>query len=165
MIEPGFALSLVENFGTPLYAYDLCEIESRAKELRSNLPQATLLYSVKANPLPAIGAVLRNAGCEAEVSSAGELQVALDAEFDPANILFGGPGKTYSELQFALGQGVRKFSIESWTDMARLEAAVEGRDETVSALLRINPTKGPRSRLAMTGPRGHFGFSEEALLT
>ena len=163
MIDPRFAVTLVERYGTPLYAYDLTEVEHQAEKLRSSLPPATLLYSVKANPLPVVGSALERAGFGVEVSSIGELRIAREANFAPARILLSGPGKTEKELQFAVEQNVSNFSIESWTDLGRLESVLQARRKTASAILRINPNLGPISKLAMTGRQGQFGFAEDIL--
>ncbi len=146
------------DHGTPLYVYELDAVRSRAAELRGALPPgAQLLYSVKANPLPAVGAQLREAGCRAEVSSPGELQAALDAGFAAAEMLYTGPGKTPAEIGHALALGVGTFSCESAVDLRRLgdAAATAGREAAV--LLRLQPGEGVASGLSMVDGR-QFGF-------
>lgn len=166
MIDREFAASLASRFGTPLYAYDLAEVERRAKALLSVLPdESLLLYSLKANPLPAIGAALRKLGCGAEVSSSGELSSALEAGFHPSKILYTGPAKTEAEIAEALGKGVVHFSCESLTEILRLNQAAAESEAKVTALLRINPSTPPKARLAMSGVPSQFGFEEEVLVS
>jgi len=165
MLAPDLARSLLRTYGSPLYAYDLDEVDRRARALLAVLPRgAGLYYSLKANPLPAIVGALKEQGCGAEVSSLGELAVASAAGVDPARTLFGGPGKTSDEMTAAVAAGVRHFSCESWVDVQRLDAVARGGGVRVQVLLRINPAVPPQARLAMTGVPSQFGFEEEALI-
>ena len=165
MIEPDFAQSLLRTYGSPLYAYDLDEVARRAQTLRAVLPAgATVLYSLKANPLPALVRAVKEQGCGAEVSSDGELHAALEGGADPAGLLYGGPGKTSAEVTAAVAAGVRYFSCESWLDVGRVDAVARDAGVRVQVLLRINPSVPPQARLAMTGVASQFGFEEEALV-
>ena len=165
MIDKEFAQYLVAKFGSPLYAYDLGEVEYRTETLLSVLPVGSaLFYSLKANPLPAISAVLRTRGCSAEVSSTGELAAAQEAGFLPSRILYSGPGKTKEEIHNALSAGVVYYSCESWNDLARLESSVSDFDFKVKVLLRVNPSTAPMAQLAMTGLPSQFGFEADSLI-
>lgn len=160
-----FARVLIEKCGSPLYAYDLEEVERRAQALLAMLPAgSSLLFSVKANPLPVIGEVLSALGCRAEISSTGEMVSALEAGFKPSRILYGGPAKSVEEMKEALDCGIRTFSCESWNDLARLQLAAYHVDSTINVLLRVNPLHSPQALLAMTGVHSQFGFEEADLL-
>lgn len=164
-MDAALAHRLVAAHGTPLYAYDLAEVAARAVELRAALPeQAALYYSFKANPLPALARELRGSGIQAEITSAGELHAALEAGFAPEGIVLGGPGKTERLLHTALSQGVRRFSCESFTDVARLSRLASQVGATAQVLLRVNPAQAPEARLAMSGVESQFGFNEALLL-
>ncbi|HEY0514085.1 MAG TPA: type III PLP-dependent enzyme [Thermoanaerobaculia bacterium] len=165
MLGPELAADLAARFGTPLYAYDLGAVRERARALAACLPGGSrLLFSLKANPLPAIGAVLAGLGCGAEVSSTGELQAALAAGFAPAAILYTGPAKTPDEIVAALARGVRDYSCESFADLERLSHLAGQAGVRPRVLLRVNPARASRALLAMSGVRSQFGFEEELLL-
>jgi diaminopimelate decarboxylase len=165
MIAPDVAQALLRTYGSPLYAYDLDEVDRRARTLFATLPPAaSLFYSLKANPLPALVRTLKELGCGAEVSSLGELAVVSRVGVDPARTLFGGPGKTSEEMTAAVAAGVRHFSCESWTDVRRLDEVATTAGVRARVLLRINPAVPPQARLAMTGVPSQFGFEEEALV-
>ncbi|ORT57389.1 hypothetical protein [Streptomyces sp. CB03238] len=150
-----------ERFGTPLYVYDLAELRRRAAELWSVLPEtASLLYSLKANPHPAVVAELRRAGCRAEVSSSGELAVALEAGHAPEGILYTGPGKSAAEMEEALARGVTSFSCESAAELRRLGRATAATGRRAGALLRLQPPTGSKAGLSM-GDGRQFGFTPE----
>lgn len=152
--------------GTPAYLYEAGMPELRARELMSLFPEGTscrLLYSFKANPLPSLAGVLRESGCEADLTSPGEILAARAAGFDLSRALYGGPGKSVWEYAMALEAGIGHFSVESSLDLERLsEAAGRGR-KTAKVLLRVNPLSPPRAKLAMSGVASQFGFEEEAL--
>lgn len=164
-MNAGLAEELARRHGTPLYAYDLGEVTRRAAALFSALPEgASVCYSFKANPLPAIARRVRECGARAEVTSTGELAAALTAGFTGDEILFGGPGKTEAELDAALNAGVRLFSAESPRDLASLSAACQRHACEAAILLRVNPEDAPDARLAMSGVESQFGFAEALLL-
>jgi diaminopimelate decarboxylase len=162
--DAGLLRGLTARFGTPLYVYDLDEVDARHDELRAALPERSrLLYSLKANPLPALGECLSARGCDAEVSSEGELSAALASGFCAARMLYTGPGKSEREIGAALAAGVRRFSCESWTDAERLARVAEGGDERPVALLRVSPALSARAGLSMSSAVAQFGLHEEAL--
>lgn len=165
MIERELLRALTERFGTPLYVHDCDQLEARVRDLRSALPPGSrLFYSLKANPLPALAAELRRAGCDgAEISSEGELLAARSSGFEPLSILYSGPGKQEEELLLALAAGVRLFSAESWPELERLNRLAAGTGEPVEVLLRVNPPAPPRARLPMSGTASRFGFDPSAL--
>ncbi|HEY0497669.1 MAG TPA: type III PLP-dependent enzyme [Kutzneria sp.] len=144
--------------GTPLYVYDLAEVRARTAELLAALPERSkLLYSLKANPLEPLVSQVRAAGCGAEVSSLGELDVALAAGFDAAEVLYTGPGKSDAEVAVAVERGVTYFSAESSVELARLGRAAIGSGLALRVLLRLQPTDRPASGLSMADGR-QFGF-------
>ena len=158
-------IGLAEQFGTPSYVYDLDAAKRRAQELRAILPQqpgTRVLYSFKANPLPALAWEHLENGCAADLTSPGEIIAAQQAGFDLGNALYGGPGKTRQEVQNALAAGIRSFSAESWHDLEQITQAARDISVRVRCLLRINPAQPPQAKLAMSGVASQFGFEEEA---
>ncbi|MFJ6610143.1 phosphopantetheine-binding protein [Streptomyces sp. NPDC091289] len=153
---------LADTYGTPLYVYDLDEVEAAHQELRAILPEgAALFYSLKANPHPDIARTLAAAGCRGEVSSTGELTAALESGFDPAEILYTGPGKTAGEIGLAVRSGVGTFSAESLQDLRRLGSVALAHGRRARCLLRVNGTHGGGGGLRMTGVPSQFGLPLE----
>lgn len=165
MIDRTFAADLTGRFGSPLYVYDLDVVTRQARHLLAALPKgAKVYYSFKANPLPAIAEAARQAGCCGEISSLGELAAAQAAGFAPAQLLFGGPGKTDGEIKAVLAADITRFSSESLTDLRRIHAGARQHGIRAQVLLRVNPAQSPHAKLAMTGVESQFGFEEEVLL-
>ncbi|QYN22257.1 type III PLP-dependent enzyme [Amycolatopsis sp. DSM 110486] len=154
-----------ERFGTPTYVYDLDVVAQSRDQLFGLLPEGfQVFYALKANPHPEIARELHNGGCRAEISSTGELANALEAGFDPSEILYTGPGKTGAELEQATETGVRLFSVESLTDLQHVGAAAEKHGVVASCLLRVNTTQGSASTgIRMMGRPSQFGIDAETL--
>jgi diaminopimelate decarboxylase len=159
---------LAARYGTPLYVYDLDRVDDARHCLFAALPaEVDLFYAVKANPHPDVARALREGSgpaCRAEVSSVGELTVALDAGYAAGECLYTGPGKTDAELVDAIGRGVRMFSVESLTDLWHVGAAADRHGAVASCLLRINaPSANASTGIRMMGRPSQFGIDSETL--
>ncbi|UVS79497.1 alanine racemase [Actinokineospora sp. UTMC 2448] len=150
---------------TPLYAYDLAAARDAADRLRSYLPSpSSLYYSLKANPHPDLVRALHQRGCSAEVSSTGELSAARAAGVSGAEILYTGPGKTSGEIDAALVEGVRLFSVDSPASLDLLDARARTQGTRARYLIRVNPSEAVSSAgLRMTGTTSQFGADSSAV--
>ncbi|MFI9550583.1 hypothetical protein [Nonomuraea endophytica] len=141
---------LAREHGTPLYVFDLDRVRAQVAALRANLPAGMgLLYSVKANPLPRICALLAELGLGAEVASPGELNVAREAGFDRRRILVNGPYK-HPDL---LAARAAMLSVDSVSELTQLAA----RGTPNPLLLRLRPDFAPACGIPM-GPASRFGI-------
>lgn len=149
---------LADAYGTPLFVYDLDEVDRAYADLRAALPPASrLYYSVKANPHPDVVARLSELGCRLEVSSGGEIAAAL-AAVPPSAVLFTGPGKSPQSVHDAVAAGVTHFSVESPVDLGRVDIAARAHGVVATCTVRVNadePVGG--GGLAMTGSASQFG--------
>jgi len=166
LIVGGHKLSvLAERVGqTPFYAYDRGLLRARVAQLRAALPaEIKLHYAMKANPMPAVVGLMAGLVDGIDVASAGELQVALNAGADPAEISFAGPGKRDVELRQAVAAGVL-VNVESTRELPVLAAASQALGLPARVALRVNPDfelKG--SGMKMGGGPKQFGIDTEAL--
>lgn len=153
----------LEDLETPAYVYDLAELDSSHRALRSALPAPSrLFYSLKANPHPAIVGRLAGLGCDAEVCSTGELAAALNAGVPPGRILCTGPGRRDHEVAEAVKAGVRWFSVDSPYGLEQVDRVAGAAGAQTRCLLRVNdrvPTPG--QGLTMTGVASQFGADAE----
>ncbi|MEU7588659.1 type III PLP-dependent enzyme [Micromonospora sp. NPDC049230] len=149
---------LAAELSTPLLVHDRAVLRQRAGALRRVLPpDAVLLYSLKANPLPPVVAALQAAGCGSEVSSPGELAVALGTGVPPGPVLYTGPGKSVTELRAAVDTGAI-LSCESAAEVVRLREAVRPhRADPLRVVVRVQPPSRPTAGLSMADGR-QFGF-------
>lgn len=143
---------------TPAYVYDLDEVRRAGRLLRESLPQPSrLLYSLKANPHPAVVRALHQLGCAAEVCSPGELGTALEAGVPPDQVLYTGPGKRDADVAAAVRAGVSWFSVDSRAGLHQVAQAADA--QPVRCLLRVNDQAPvPGQGLAMTGVASQFGL-------
>jgi diaminopimelate decarboxylase len=149
---------LAARFGTPFYVYDLDAIASRVRELRWALPdRVEIAYAVKANPSLAVVAHLVDQGLGVDVASAGELATALRAGAPPETVVFTGPGKRDEELVAALEHGVRGITVESRSELERLERLAAERGLRARVLLRA-AVNGPREGRPIIGGVGALKF-------
>ena len=149
---------------TPFYAYDRSLLRARVAELRAVLPSSIKLhYAMKANPMPAVVALMAGLVEGIDVASAGELKVALDCGADPAEISFAGPGKRDPELRQAVASGVL-VNVESMRELPVLAAASQALGLPARVAVRVNPDfelKG--SGMKMGGGPKQFGVDVEVV--
>lgn len=162
----GFAANdLTAAYGSPLYVYDGDVIQKRFHALQNAIAGfAGVYYSIKANPNPAIAALLVEAGAGLEIASGAELLLALQAGATPDRILFAGPGKGERELELAIHRGLGEIHLESYEEIALVAAIAERLARTVNVAIRINPSAAAQGgAMRMGGKPAAFGFDEEIL--
>jgi diaminopimelate decarboxylase len=153
---------------TPAYVYSRADLERRAAALLAAAdatagPKALVCYAVKANGNPALLALLRAAGLGADVTSGGELFLALYAGVDPARIIFSGVGKKASEIEEALTAGIRALHVESEMELAAVAAVAERLGRVAPVGVRVNPNISAATHpYISTGLHGHkFGVPRD----
>jgi len=154
---------LVARVGqTPFYVYDRALLRARVAQLRAALPAAVKLhYAMKANPMPALVAMMAGLVDGVDVASGGELKVALDAGTSPAEISFAGPGKTEAELRQAVASRVL-INVESMREVLLLQSIAKALGVSARVAVRVNPDfelKG--SGMKMGGGAKQFGVDVE----
>ncbi len=160
---------LASRHDTPFYLYDLAVIERRVAALQAALPDVfRLAYAVKANPNGAVLGRIASLGLGADVASAGELGRTLAAGFNPARVVFTGPGKRDDELLAAVTAAVGLITVESPGELRRLELIAEAAGRPVPILLRrsIDPSDGgPAEDVRIIGDlgAGKFGMDDADL--
>jgi diaminopimelate decarboxylase len=160
-------VELAGEFGTPAYVYAEQDLRARARayldafSLRSD--DFEVIYASKAAPVTAIHRVFIEEGLSVDVASGGELQIALEAGYDPERIHLHGNNKTEAELSFAVEARVGHVICDSFDEISRLEAicAAAGREQAV--LIRVTPgIKAETHSYVQTGQLdSKFGFGLE----
>lgn len=157
---------IADRFGTPLYVYDQQAIVRTIGRVRDALGESTeVFYSLKANPSLAVAGTVHSLGVGAEVASAGELHVARSVGFDPADIVFAGPGKTDVELETALDADIHAINVESLAELRRLATLARRRGRPAPVGLRVNrPAERRGAGVRLAGGAKKFGIDHECLL-
>ena len=160
---------IAEAVGTPTYVYSAAMIRARYRRLEAALAAVPhrIHYTLKANSSRGVLTTLRELGAGADVVSGGELHRALRAGFSGDDIVFGGVGKTESELREGLAADVLFFNVESEGELLLLDRLAAEMRRTARVSLRVNPeiTVEAAHDYIKTAERGHkFGIPyDEAL--
>lgn len=157
-----------ERFGTPVFVYGGDSIRAGARRLKSALKdRVEVFYSIKANPAIGVCRVLERAGVDgAEIASGGELVAAMASGFDPARILFAGPGKTDAELERAIGVGVGQINAESVGEIERVNTIAAGLDVVQRVGIRVNleAKASGHGKIVTGGGAQKFGIDESGVV-
>ena len=154
--------------GTPLYVYSQAAILAQAQAYLAAAAANTLVcYAVKANGNLTILRLLAKAGLGADVTSGGELFLALHAGFSPDKIIYSGVGKLRHEIEAALDANIRALHVESAMELELIAAIATERQQIVSVGVRVNPDIYVETHpYISTGAAQHkFGVSPETAVT
>jgi diaminopimelate decarboxylase len=121
-------------------------------------------YAVKANPNLDLLRALDPHIHGLDVSSGGELKLALEAGYAPSRLSFTGPGKSLPELREAVRLGCGEIVVESMDELADVQNITQEFDRVARVLLRISPRSMPKGfGVNMAGRPSQFGIDEEHL--
>ena len=162
MIGQQTAKSLYERFKTPFYAYDKAIIQQQIEKVRTALPdRIECHYALKANPMPEVINYIAPLVQGMDVASAQEMQLAINAGVDVAEISFAGPAKTNNELSAAIQAGVT-LNIESVGELKRIITIAKELNLTPQCAVRVNPDfELKASGMKMAGGAKPFGIDSE----
>jgi diaminopimelate decarboxylase len=159
------AVSLAQEFGTPLYVMDEWQIRDNCRHYRAafetRYPKNEISFASKAFLNQAICKVVAQEGLGIDVASAGELYTAVKAGFPMARVLLHGNNKSLAELQMALDYGVGRVVVDNFQELRQLADLAKQQDKTQRILLRVTPGIDPHThRRIRTGQEDtKFGLS------
>ena len=155
-------LDLVAEVGTPVFVYDEEHLRRRCREARQAFGPR-VAYASKAFLCKAMAVLAHEEGCCIDVSTGGELAVALAAGVPGERLVLHGNNKSEAELQAALEAGVGRIVVDSFDEIDRL-TALSGRRKGVApvpdVLVRVTPgVEAHTHEYVMTGQDdSKFGF-------
>lgn len=130
---------LAERYGTPLFVYDESQLRARCREAVAAFGPG-VSYASKAFWCVAMARLVTEEGMSVDVSTGGELHVALAAGVPAARLTLHGNNKSDAELTRAMQVGVGRIVVDSFDEMDRIERLVPALGVDVPAvLLRITP--------------------------
>ena len=134
---------LAKEFGTPLYIYSKNQILRNYREISQPLVNSKLdyinCYAIKANSNPEILRLLAEEGAGAEISSGGELYLALKFGYLRNKITFTGVGKTDAEIEYALRENIFNFTVESLQEIQVISEIAHRLGIIARISIRVNP--------------------------
>ena len=163
------AEAIARERGTPVFAYDLIRIEEQARSLHDAFERAgapfCLRLALKAQRDPGVLAFVRALGSVGlDVSSPGEVALALEHGWAPDEISFTGTNLSERDLDAIVPSGVH-VNLDLLSQLDRFGRRAPGS----SVGIRVNPRAGASSRPGLhdlyTGAErpSKFGILEEQL--
>jgi diaminopimelate decarboxylase len=154
-------LDLANEFGTPLFVYDEDDLRARARAAVDAFGDG-VAYASKAFLCKAMARLAYDEGMCIDVSTAGELHVALAAGVPADRLVLHGNNKSDGELARALDEGVGRIVVDSNDEMDRLGDLLKERPGAQPrVLVRVTPgVEAHTHEYVMTGQEDtKFGFS------
>lgn len=162
---------LAEEYGTPLYVFSEREIRKNVNEVmatfRTFYEKTSIHYAAQCESTLANLQVIRDAGCNLEVNSGGELYKGLQAGFEGNQIIFNGACKTKDEIELAIRSGVKSINIDSIYELTRIVQISQALKTPVNIALMIVPeiTYDNYDRNEILGKEAEYGITFEQLRT
>ncbi len=152
-------LHLVEEFGTPVFVYDEEHIRRRCREAVSAWGDG-VAYASKAFLCRAMALLAAEEGMMVDVSTAGEMHVALAAGVPADRLVLHGNNKSDAELGRALECGVGRIIVDSFDEIDRLERLAPALGRRPAVMARVTPgIEAHTHEYVMTGQDdSKFGF-------
>jgi diaminopimelate decarboxylase len=152
---------LAEQYGTPLFVIDEDDFRSRAADFAAAFGAKAVHYAAKAFLSTEVARWVAEEGLSLDVSSGGELAVALRAGFPAERIAMHGNNKSVDELVAAVEAGVGRVVVDSFHEIARLDAVARQHGAVVPVMVRL--TVGVEAHthefIATAHEDQKFGFS------
>ncbi len=154
-------VELAAEHGTPLFVYDEDHLRARCREAVAAWGDG-VAYATKAFLCQAMAGLAHEEGMGLDVSTGGELHVALAAGVPAERLVLHGNNKSEAELARALEVGVGRIVVDSFDEIARLGALTdEPRRGRPKVLVRVTPgVEVHTHEFVRTGQEdSKFGFS------
>ena len=111
-------IKLAQEYGTPLYIYDVALIRERARSFKQAFEnmgvRAQVAYASKAFSSIAMFQLINEEGLSLDVVSGGELYTAIASGFPAEKIHLHGNNKSRAELKMALDHGVGCIVVDNF---------------------------------------------------
>ena len=161
------AKTLAKEFGTPTFFIDEADFRERAlawdKALKDSFGQhaGTVYYASKAFICTELARWINELGIGIDVSTGGEMAVALAGGMDPSKIEVHGNNKSIAEIDKAVSVGVESIVIDSLYEIERVAEAAKKAGKVQRVLLRITPgiQAHTHESIATAHEDVKFGFS------
>ena len=161
------AKDLAKEFGTPTFFIDEADFRARALAWNAALKEAfgdkagTVYYASKAFACTEVARWIKDLGIGIDVSTGGEMAVALAGGIDPHKIEVHGNNKSVAEIEKAISVGVATIVIDSMYEIERVAAAAAKAGKVQRVLLRLTPgiEAHTHESIATAHEDVKFGFS------
>lgn len=137
-------IQLANEYGTPLYVYDVALIRERARSFKESFEKmgvkAQVAYASKAFSSVAMFQLIEEEGLSLDVVSGGELYTAVASGFPASRIHLHGNNKSRAELKMALDHEVGCIVVDNFYEIELIEEISKDKaGSKVPVLLRVTP--------------------------
>ncbi len=152
-------LDLAAEHGTPFFVYDDNHMRRRCREAVAAWGDG-VAYASKAFLCRAMARLAYEEGMAIDVSTGGELHVALAAGVPGECLVLHGNNKSDAELARAVATGVGRIVVDSFDEIERLERLASATRHRPRVLIRVTPgIEAHTHEYVMTGQDdSKFGF-------
>jgi len=135
--------TISKKYGTPCYIYSENLIRKKCREYKqafsNNNVNFEILYASKAFLVKAMAHILNDEGMSLDVASAGEISIALSANFPPEKIFFHGNNKSKDEIEYALKEKIGTIMIDNEYELEVIEQIAERLNTNIKVIIRVTP--------------------------
>lgn len=138
-------LSILQDKTTPYYYYNIELLKRTLEALNDEMSKYKnyfVHYAIKANANPIVLQPIKEAGLGIDCVSGGEIEVALNAGFNPNKTVFAGVGKADWEIELGIDKNIYCFNVESIPELEVINEIAKRKNKIVNTCLRINPNVG-----------------------
>ena len=136
-------VDLARKYGTPLFVFSEMRIRhniARLEKVRDVIGcPLKVCYAAKAMSTMAILRAVKDAGCDIEVNSGGELWKALKIGFRGNQIIFNGTSKEVWELENAINAEIYAIQVDSLYELSLIEKTAKRLGKRANVSLRLVP--------------------------
>lgn len=152
-------LDVVAEHGTPVFIYDEDHMRRRCREAVAAWGDG-VAYASKAFLCRAMARLAAEEGMMIDVSTAGEMHVALSAGVPAGRLVLHGNNKSDAELTRAIEAGVGRIMVDSFDEIDRLERLAPALGRRPAVMVRVTPgIEAHTHEYVMTGQDdSKFGF-------
>jgi diaminopimelate decarboxylase len=138
---------LAQQYGTPLYVYDLDAMKAQYEQLKNAFRgrKSILAYAIKSNSNLSVIQHFATLGAGADCVSIGEVRRALLAGVPSYKIIFSGVGKRDDEIKEALQSDILYINVESDAELRRVETIAKALNTAARISIRVNPNIDPKT--------------------
>ncbi|NLE96527.1 MAG: diaminopimelate decarboxylase [Propionibacterium sp.] len=128
---------LVAEHGSPSYFIDEADFRSRCADFREAFPGWKIFYAAKSLLTRTIARWVAEEGLNLDVTTMGEMRIALAGGMPAERLGFHGNNKSDEEIVFALEQGVGRIIVDSFHEIERIEAHCEAGGHKARVMVRV----------------------------
>jgi diaminopimelate decarboxylase len=149
---------IAHTYGTPVYVYHAERIGHQYAQLKDafSAVDARFFYASKALTNINVLRYIRQIGCHVDCSSENEVRLALQAGFQPDQILYTSNGVAFEEIEAVQGLGVH-INIDSLSNLTKFGKRFGG-SYPVGVRLRPDIMAGGNLKISTGHDRSKFGI-------